>query len=77
MKNVLVTMRIGKGGGERISATTWMGHKVGRGGDDSGPFRDQVVGEEVMKEIFGDHVNWKGVMRTFWRPHGYEEFFFI
>jgi hypothetical protein len=33
MKEVLVIMGIGRGGGERISATAWMGHEVLRGGD--------------------------------------------
>jgi hypothetical protein len=32
-EEVLVTMGIGKGSGERTSATMWMGHEVRRRGD--------------------------------------------
>jgi hypothetical protein len=30
---------------------------------ENGPFKDQVVQKEVMEEVFGDPVKWKGVMR--------------
>jgi hypothetical protein len=38
---------------------TWIGEEV----TDSSPSQDKVVGGEVTKEVFGDHLKWKGVMR--------------
>jgi hypothetical protein len=29
---------------------------------ENGPFQGQVIVEEVMKEVFGDHVEWKSVI---------------
>jgi hypothetical protein len=31
--------------------------------------QDKVIEEEVMNEIFGDHVKWKGMMRTLFSSH--------
>jgi hypothetical protein len=51
-----------------------MGHKFGRGGDESSPFQGQVVEEEVTKEIF-----WRSCElerkdeNIIWQPHGYEK----
>jgi hypothetical protein len=73
-KEVLVTTAIRKGGGKRISVSTWMGHKVGRS-DRERPFQDQVVvGEEVTKSfliriqrkvqsLFRDRYGWVGDLR--------------
>jgi hypothetical protein len=33
------------------------------------PFQDQVVGEEVVKEVSGDPMKWKGVMRKLFSDH--------
>lgn len=37
------------------------------------PYQDQVPGEEAMKELFGDHVKWKGRIRKFLVTSGLEE----
>jgi hypothetical protein len=39
---------------------------VRRSDRENGPFQGQVVGEEVT--VFGDHMNWKGVMRKVLQP---------
>jgi hypothetical protein len=31
--------------------------------------QDQVVEEEVMKDVFGDHVRWKRVSKTLFSGH--------
>jgi hypothetical protein len=56
-------MGIGKGGGERISATSW------RRGDGQRSFQDPVVGEEVTKSFRRSYVKWKGVLRTLFSGH--------
>jgi hypothetical protein len=65
---------------KRISATTWIGEQVllllfflqntrfREEVTDSDHFQDHVAGE-VTKEVFGDHVKWKGVMRTLFSGH--------
>jgi hypothetical protein len=47
------------GDDEMISATTWIG------GDREQFFSGPCGRRRVTREVFGDHVKWKGVMRKF------------
>jgi hypothetical protein len=36
---------------------------------ENGSFQDHMVGEEVIKEVFGDPVKWKGMMKDLFSSH--------
>lgn len=46
---VLMTMVVENGSGERISVIMWIVHKVGRRGGREQPFQDRVVREDLEK----------------------------
>jgi hypothetical protein len=84
---------IGKGNGENVLATTWLGkemteeslrfidHEVGNGGDERS-FSDQMLTKGGAETYFGGHVVRKEVMGNFFciyvvRRRGYLSFLFL